>query len=89
MNLFLYDYAGVPKESILIENKSQNTGQNYEFVQKLLEEKGIAKGKSILIYVRIMSFWQGIKWRILVSKFEYLLSLCFLTATNFWNLGHL
>ena len=49
MNLFPYDYTGVPKESILIENKSQNTGQNYEFVQKLLEEKGIAKGKSILI----------------------------------------
>ena len=44
-----YDYAGVPKESILIEDKSQNTGQNYEFVQKLLEEKGIAKGKPILI----------------------------------------
>ena len=43
-----YDYVGVPKESILIEDKSQNTGQNYEFVQKLLEEKGIAKGKSIL-----------------------------------------
>ena len=44
-----FDYAGVPKESILIENKSQNTGQNYEFVQKLLEEKGIAKGKSVLL----------------------------------------
>ena len=49
MNLLLYDYAGVPKERILIENKSQNTGQNYEFVQKLLEDKGISKGKSILI----------------------------------------
>ena len=48
-NVNLYDYAGVPKERILIENKSQNTGQNYEFVQKLLEEKGIAKGKPILI----------------------------------------
>ena len=44
-----YGYAGVPKESILIENKSQNTGQNYEFVQKLLEEKGIAKGKPVLL----------------------------------------
>ena len=49
MNLLLYDYAGVPKENILIENKSQNTGQNYEFVQKLLEDEGISKGKSILI----------------------------------------
>ena len=27
---------GVPKENILIENKSQNTGQNYEFVQNTL-----------------------------------------------------
>ena len=36
---------GVPKENILIEDKSQNTGQNYEFVQKLLETKGIGKSQ--------------------------------------------
>ena len=28
---------GVPNEAIIIENKSQNTGQNYEFSKKLLE----------------------------------------------------
>lgn len=32
---------GVPKEAILTENQSQNTGQNYEFTTKLLKERGI------------------------------------------------
>ena len=32
---------GVPKRSVLIENKSQNTGQNYEFAIDILREKGI------------------------------------------------
>jgi uncharacterized SAM-binding protein YcdF (DUF218 family) len=32
---------GVPKNAILIENQSQNTGQNYEFTAKLLNEHGI------------------------------------------------
>ncbi len=32
---------GVPKGAILIENQSQNTGQNYEFATKLLNERGI------------------------------------------------
>lgn len=32
---------GVPKKSILIENKSQNTGDNYIFSINLLKEKGI------------------------------------------------
>lgn len=33
--------AGVPEKAILIENKSQNTGENYEFTNQLLKEKGI------------------------------------------------
>ncbi len=33
--------AGVPDEVILIENHSQNTGQNYEFTTSLLKERGI------------------------------------------------
>lgn len=32
---------GVPEEAILIENKSQNTGDNYKFAIDLLKEKGI------------------------------------------------
>lgn len=32
---------GVPNEAILIENKSQNTGDNYKFAIALLKEKGI------------------------------------------------
>jgi uncharacterized SAM-binding protein YcdF (DUF218 family) len=32
---------GVPREVILIENNSSNTGENILFTQKLLEEKGL------------------------------------------------
>ena len=32
---------GVPKEAILIENRSTNTGENIQFVQQLLREKGL------------------------------------------------
>jgi uncharacterized SAM-binding protein YcdF (DUF218 family) len=33
--------AGVPKERIIIESESQNTGQNYEFASKLLNDRGV------------------------------------------------
>jgi len=33
---------GVPKEHIIIENQSQNTGQNYEFTTALLQERGVS-----------------------------------------------
>lgn len=33
--------AGIPDSAILIENKSQNTGQNYEFILQLLRENGL------------------------------------------------
>jgi len=32
---------GVPKEKILIENKSTNTGENFAFTQDLLKKKGL------------------------------------------------
>lgn len=32
---------GVPETAIIIENQSQNTGQNYEFTEQLLQENGI------------------------------------------------
>ncbi|TKK66103.1 YdcF family protein [Ilyomonas limi] len=32
---------GVPKEAILIENRSTNTGENIQLVQRLLKEKGL------------------------------------------------
>ena len=38
---------GVPRKIILIENQSQNTGQNYEFSIKLLNEHGI-KPKTVI-----------------------------------------
>jgi uncharacterized SAM-binding protein YcdF (DUF218 family) len=45
---------GVPSEAIIIENKSQNTGQNYEFSKKLLEEKGIELKSVIAVQKQFM-----------------------------------
>lgn len=40
---------GVPEESILVENRSTNTGENVLFTRRLLEERGIELGKFILV----------------------------------------
>ncbi len=44
-------HMGVPKKAILIENKSSNTGENIEFVQRLFAKKGLDP-KSILMVQR-------------------------------------
>ncbi|TAL20068.1 YdcF family protein [Patescibacteria group bacterium] len=40
---------GVPKDKILIENKSSNTGENIEFTEKLLTKHSINPKKVILV----------------------------------------
>jgi uncharacterized SAM-binding protein YcdF (DUF218 family) len=40
---------GVPKENILIENKSTNTGENVQFTKALLKEKGLDPQTFILV----------------------------------------
>ena len=40
---------GVPKERILIENRSTNTGENFRFTRQLLVEKGIDPQKFIVV----------------------------------------
>jgi len=40
---------GVPKDKILIENKSTNTGDNILFTKQLLDEKGILVNSIILV----------------------------------------
>ena len=40
---------GVPKEKILVEDKSTNTGENIVFTQKLLQEKGLNPNSFILV----------------------------------------
>ena len=40
---------GVPKDKILVENKSSNTGENIEFTRKLFAERGIDPQKIILV----------------------------------------
>lgn len=57
--------AGVPDSAILIENKSQNTGQNYEFTLKLLEGKNISVNKIIAVQKPFMerrTFATGKVW---------------------------
>lgn len=43
-------HMGVPKEKIIIENTSSNTGENILFTKKLLEEKGINFKKFIVVH---------------------------------------
>ena len=38
---------GVPKEAIIIENKSQNTGENYEFAVKILKNETLIRDESL------------------------------------------
>lgn len=40
---------GVPREAILIENKSTNTGENILFTQQLLKEKNVEIGSFIVV----------------------------------------
>ena len=57
--------AGVPDEVILIENQSQNTGQNYEFTSELLKEKGVVLKKVIAVqkpYMERRTYATGKVW---------------------------
>lgn len=57
--------AGVPDEVILIENQSQNTGQNYEFTTKLLKDKGVELKKVIAVqkpYMERRTYATGKIW---------------------------
>ena len=40
---------GVPRESILLESQSTNTGENIEFTKRLLDERGLDLQKFILV----------------------------------------
>jgi len=40
---------GVPKEHIIVENKSTNTGENIRFTYQILQDKNIALKKMILV----------------------------------------
>ncbi|MBS1749193.1 MAG: YdcF family protein [Bacteroidetes bacterium] len=40
---------GVPSNAILIENKSTNTGENIQFTQRLLAERGLHPSRFILV----------------------------------------
>lgn len=40
---------GVPKEDILLEDKSANTGENIQFTKKLLQEQGLSPRSLILV----------------------------------------
>jgi len=59
---------GVPRENILIENRSTNTGENVAFTRQLLAERGLDPRKFILVqkpymerraYATFMKVWPG------------------------------
>jgi uncharacterized SAM-binding protein YcdF (DUF218 family) len=41
--------AGVPKENVLTENKSSNTGENVRFTRRMLDELGLELQKFLLV----------------------------------------
>ena len=41
---------GIPKENILIENKSTNTGENFRFTKKIIEENNLDIKKFIIVH---------------------------------------
>jgi uncharacterized SAM-binding protein YcdF (DUF218 family) len=41
--------AGVPRERIIVENQSTNTGENVEFTRRLLAERRLEVGRFILV----------------------------------------
>jgi len=56
---------GVPEEAILIEKKSQNTGENYEFAIKLLNKHGIEPKTVIAVqkpYMERRTYATGKVW---------------------------
>lgn len=57
---------GVPGESILVENRSTNTGENVRFTRRLLAERGLDPASFILVqkpymerraYATFMNYW--------------------------------
>ena len=56
---------GVPEEAIIVENQSQNTGQNYEFALARLAEKGVTVETLIAVqkpYMERRTYATGKVW---------------------------
>lgn len=56
---------GVPAEAIIIEDKAENTGQNYEYSLRLLKEKGIEPKTLIIVqkpYMERRAYATGKVW---------------------------
>ena len=61
---------GVPKDKILVENKSTNTGENVVFTRRLLRKRGIRPKKIVAVhkpymerraYATFKKLWPGVK----------------------------
>src|ERR1044072_8843172 len=62
---------GVPRESILIESQSTNTGENIEFTKRLVAERGLDLQKFILVqkpymerraFATVLKLWPEKEW---------------------------
>ena len=65
--------AGVPLESILLETRSTNTGENILFSKALLDERGIPIRSALLVhkpymerraYATALNYWSGVVIRV-------------------------
>jgi uncharacterized SAM-binding protein YcdF (DUF218 family) len=72
--------CGVPREKIIIENKSTNTQENIEFVRDVLRERGISVNSFLLVqkpymerraYASFMNFWPGIDCIVTSPQISY------------------
>jgi uncharacterized SAM-binding protein YcdF (DUF218 family) len=68
---------GVPKEKILVENRSKNTGENIQFSYQLLKSKGVLPKNMILVqkpymerrtYATFMKQWPDKRTKIIVTS---------------------
>jgi uncharacterized SAM-binding protein YcdF (DUF218 family) len=71
---------GVPKERIVVESRSTNTGENIRFTKALLEEKGILIKKLILVqkpymerrtYATFMKQWEGMDFLVTSPQISF------------------
>ena len=71
---------GVPKESILIESRSTNTGENVQFSKALLAERGLNFSSFILVqkpymerrtYATFMKVWPGMDFTVTSPQISY------------------
>lgn len=76
--------AGVPAERLIVEDRASNSGENFQFSRRLLEDRGIRPGAGVIACKPYMAKraraagqwqWPEVRWSVfphLISLAEYL-----------------